>query len=146
MKFYFRNNINSSCIPSCQWALNVEPTCIWNDDIFLPRSFWYQNFSEVAFKFSLLKIKRDCAIRMSHWRQQMVDSAEHLISCHWLAFLSGFSHIQLIQISAPSTICWCQCDIQILVTKTSYWPDFSAILLLWYPQSLHGRLRATCSI
>ena len=42
-------------------------------------------------------------IRMSHWRQQMVDGAEHLISCHWLAFLSAFSHLQLIQNSAPST-------------------------------------------
>ena len=27
-------------IPRCQWALNVELTCIWNYDIFLPRSFW----------------------------------------------------------------------------------------------------------
>ena len=49
---------------------------------------------------------------MSHWRQQMVDGAEHLISCHWPAFLSAFSHLQLIQNSAPSTICWCQCDIR----------------------------------
>ena len=43
----------------------------------------------------------------------MVDGAEHLISCQWLAFLSAFSHLQLIQNSGPSTICWCQCDIQI---------------------------------
>ena len=50
---------------------------------------------------------------MSHWHQQMADGAEHLISCHWLAFLSDFSHLQLIQNSAPSTICWCQCDIRI---------------------------------
>ena len=27
----------------------------------------------------------------------MVDGAEHLISCHSLAFLSAFSHLQLIQ-------------------------------------------------
>ena len=43
----------------------------------------------------------------------MVDGAEHLISCHLLAFLSAFSHLQLIQNSAPSTICWCQWDIRI---------------------------------
>ena len=42
----------------------------------------------------------------------MVDGAEHLISCHWLAFLSAFSHLQLIQDLEPSTICWCQCDIR----------------------------------
>ena len=53
--------------------------------------------------------------RMSHWCQQMVDGAEHLISCDWLAFLSAFSHLQLIQNSAPSTICWCQCDIRIVI-------------------------------
>ena len=53
------------------------------------------------------------SIRMSHWRQQMVDGTEHLISCDWLAFLSVFSHLQLIQNSAPSTICWCHCDIWI---------------------------------
>ena len=46
------------------------------------------------------------SIKMSHWHQQMVDGADHLISCHWLAFLSAFSHLQLIQNSAPSTICW----------------------------------------
>ena len=53
-------------------------------------------------------------IRMSHWHKQMVDGAERLISCHWRAFLSAFSHSQLIQKSAPSTICWCQCDIRII--------------------------------
>ena len=56
-------------------------------------------------------------IPMSHWHQQMVDGAEHLISCDWLVFLSAFSHLQLIQNSALSTICWCQCDIQILKGK-----------------------------
>ena len=39
---------------------------------------------------------------ISHWRQQMVDGAEHLISCHWLPFLCAFSHLQLIQNSAPN--------------------------------------------
>ena len=53
------------------------------------------------------------SIRLSHWHKQMVDSVEHLISCHWLAFLSAFSHLQRIQNSAPSTVCWCQYDIQI---------------------------------
>ena len=43
----------------------------------------------------------------------MVDGAEHLIRCDWLAFLSAFSYLQLIQNTAPSTICWCQCDIRI---------------------------------
>ena len=30
-------------------------------------------------------------------RCAMVDGTEHLISCHWLAFPSAFSHLQLIQ-------------------------------------------------
>ena len=50
-----------------------------------------------------------------HIDTQMVDGAKHLISCHWLAFLSAFSHLQLIQNSVPSTICWCQCDILIAI-------------------------------
>ena len=52
-------------------------------------------------------------IPMSHWHQQMVDGAEHLISCDWLVFLSAFSHLQLIQNSVPFTIFWRQCDIWI---------------------------------
>ena len=58
---------------------------------------------------------------MSHWCQQMVDGAEHLINCDWLAFLSAFSHLQLIQNSAPSNICWCQCDIRINQTEVCLW-------------------------
>ena len=52
-------------------------------------------------------------IRMSHWHQQMVDGAEFWISCKWLKPLRKASQWQLIQCSAPSTICWCQCDIRI---------------------------------
>ena len=33
--------------------------------------------------------------------------------CHWLASLSAFSHLQLIQNSVPFTIFWRQCDIWI---------------------------------
>ena len=36
----------------------------------------------------------------------MVDGADLLIGCHWLGFLSDFSHLQLIQNLAPSTIMW----------------------------------------
>ena len=82
-------------------------------------SMWYlneQNNPAVTFSGKMWT----SYIRMSHWRQQMVDGAEHLISCHWLAFLSAFSHLQLIQNSAPSTICWCQCDIRIWKKKKSY--------------------------
>ena len=43
----------------------------------------------------------------------MVDGAQFGISCQRLAFLISLSHLQLIQNSAPSTIVWRQCDIQI---------------------------------
>ena len=33
-----------------------------------------------------------------------VDGDEHIISCHWLAFLGAFGHLQLIQNSVLSTI------------------------------------------
>ena len=36
-------------------------------------------------------------IRMSHWRHTMVDGAEFWISCKRPAFLSVFSHLQMIQ-------------------------------------------------
>ena len=52
-------------------------------------------------------------IWMSHWRHTMLDGTEFWISCYWLASRSKCSHRQLIQNSAPSTIVWCQCDIQI---------------------------------
>ena len=41
----------------------------------------------------------------------------YICHCHWLAFLSAFSHLQLIQNSAPSSICWCQSDIRIVSLK-----------------------------
>ena len=59
----------------------------------------------------------------------MVDGAEYLI---WLGFLSAFSHLQLIQNLAPSTICWCQCDIRIEIflgtnQKTIEWESFGIL-------------------
>ena len=50
---------------------------------------------------------------MSHWHQQMVDGADFWISCKWLKALKKASQWQLIKCSAPSTICWRQCDIRI---------------------------------
>ena len=61
---------------------------------------------------------RASTIRMSHWCHTMVDGAKFWISCQWLAFLSIFSRWQLIQNSAPSTIMWRQCDIQIRTILT----------------------------
>ena len=57
----------------------------------------------------------------------MVDGAEHLTSCHLLAFLSAFSYIQLMQNSSPSTIYWCQCDIQMMLNM-----DDPLALIEWY--------------
>ena len=47
------------------------------------------------------------------------------ISYQRLAFLSILSHWQLISNSAPSTIVWCQCDIQIALNSmmVQYWRD-----------------------
>ena len=53
------------------------------------------------------------SIWMSHKRHKMVDGAEFWISCQWLAYISILCCRQLIQNSAPSTICWCHCDIWI---------------------------------
>ena len=53
-------------------------------------------------------------IWMSHWHQQMVDGAEFWIDCKWLKALRKASQSQLIKCSAPSTICWCQCDFEIM--------------------------------
>ena len=50
---------------------------------------------------------------MSHWRHTMVDGTKFWISYQWLAYLSSFSHWQVIQNSTPSTIVWRQCDIWI---------------------------------
>ena len=85
----------------------------------LMRSFhpWCSNIS--IFPFS---------IWMSHWHQQMVDSAEFWISCKWLKALRKTSQSQLIKCSAPSTICWCQCDIGIIIAvmKTNIFFLFSS--------------------
>ena len=40
---------------------------------------------------------------MSHWHGQTIDGAEFWITCKWLAFLSSFSHLQVIQNKGP----WC---------------------------------------
>ena len=82
-------------------AFGVPPLCI---------------YSRVRSKFETYNLIMRCKeirIQMSLWHQQMVDSAEDLTSCHWIAFFSAFSHLHLVQNSASSTICWCQCDIQI---------------------------------
>ena len=55
----------------------------------------------------------DCKLYYSDWRHRMVDGAEFWISCKQPAFLSRFSHLQVIQNSAPSTTAWRQCDIRI---------------------------------
>ena len=58
----------------------------------------YMPSISVTANFTLMQITVQCVfiffchleIRMSHWRQQMVDGAEHLISCYWLAFNNWF--------------------------------------------------------
>ena len=52
-------------------------------------------------------------IPISHWLHMMVDGTEFWNICKLPAFLSNFSRLQVIQNSAPSTIVWCQCDIQL---------------------------------
>ena len=66
-------------------------------------------------------------IRMSHWHQQMVDGAEFWISCKWLKALRKASQSQLIKCSAPSTICWRQCDIRIV-----QWNNGSELTIFWF--------------
>ena len=56
---------------------------------------------------------------MSHWRHMTVDGAEFWISCKQPAFLSSFSHLQVIHNLVPSTIVWHQCDIWIGCTEKS---------------------------
>ena len=52
----------------------------------------------------------------------MVDGAEFWIGCKWLKALRKASQSQLIKCSAPSTICWRQCDIWMLpILDTNLW-------------------------
>ena len=52
-------------------------------------------------------------IQMPHWRHTMADGAKFWITCKRLKLLRKAGRLQLIQNSAPSTIVWRQCDIQI---------------------------------
>ena len=65
--------------------------------------------------------------RMSHWHQQMVDGAEFWISCKWLKVLRKASQWQLIKLSAPSNICWCQFDIRMHWNKQEYLFDHTLV-------------------
>ena len=76
---------------------------------------------------------------MSHWRHTMVDGAEFWISRQWLAFLSSFSHWQVIQNPAPSTIVWRQCDIRITTKLLSQKRHHLAIFCI----SLHWQRGTT---
>ena len=57
----------------------------------------------------------------------MIDAAEFWINCKLPAFLSSFSHLQVIQNLAPSTILWCQCDIQMALLNSF----FSVFIVLY---------------
>ena len=52
---------------------------------------------------------------MSHWHHMMIIGTEFWIGCERLRLLRKVSHWQLIQKSAPSTILWRQCDIQMVL-------------------------------
>ena len=121
---------DSKCSSSYSWVRNKEVELFMNlhsNDISAFHGCFSWNSSRPPFlrtnldrsgKFmhiQIYKVSMTMSIQMSHWHQQMVNGAEHLISGHWLAFLSAISHLQLIQNSTPSTICWCQCDIQIRI-------------------------------
>ena len=58
---------------------------------------------------------------MSHWRYMMLDGVKFWISYQQLAFLNSLCRLQLIQNSAPPTICWCQCDIRIDVLLSNFY-------------------------
>ena len=57
----------------------------------------------------------------------MVDGTKFLITCRRLKELRKASRLQLIQNSAPSTIYWCQCDIQMMLNM-----DDPLALIEWY--------------
>ena len=68
----------------------------------------------------------------------LVDGAEFWIICKWLKLLRKAGPLQLIQNSAPSTIVWCQCDIQIhtwhkmfsyLVLAEGHWKSLKIVIL-----------------
>ena len=73
---------------------NFEPSC--------------QQIFQILSQYSAAVKITLSVIRMSHWHQQMVDGAKFWITCKRLKVLRKASCLQLIQNSAPSTICWCQ--------------------------------------
>ena len=81
--------------------------CIHKFKIFLQLTYSFQVFPR--------------PIQLSHWHQH---GAKSWISCKWLKALRKASQWQLIKCSAPSTICWRQCDIRIdlhLILKKWVW-------------------------
>ena len=76
--------------------------CIHKFKIFLQLTYSFQVFPR--------------PIQLSHWHQH---GAKSWISCKWLKALRKASQWQLIKCSAPSTICWHQCDIQVLKCSVS---------------------------
>ena len=64
--------------------------------------FYYYNAPSLRRSFNFH------TILMSHWRSRATKGAEFWISCKRPAFLSNFSHLQLIQNSAPSVARWPQ--------------------------------------
>ena len=65
---------------------------------------------------------------MSHWRRRATEGAEFWISCKRPAFLSNFSHLQLIQNSPFSVARRRQCDIWIYHSWTEGWFDRSTLV------------------
>ena len=94
--------------------LPTNMTISWGHGLWTPNESFFQ-ISQIFWPIGYLDQPNDLwGIRMTHWCHTMVDGDEFWISCQWLTFLSILSHWQPIQNSAPSTMVWRQCDIQIL--------------------------------
>ena len=92
------------------------------DELMMTRSLYEAETSDTASQVwnnvrqvmeFLTRGYKNSFIRISHWRRQATEGLKFWISCKQPAFLSNFSHLQLIQNLAPSVARRCQCDIRI---------------------------------
>ena len=61
------------------------------------------------------------SIWMSHWCRRATEGAEFRNTCKWLAFLSSFSHLQVIQNKCP----WCSASAYVTAGLFISWNQAS---------------------
>ena len=76
--------------PPIESVLNGVSPFVKHNVYLIQKCQWHMKFRDATMYFCQAWKK---GIRMSYWHLQMVHGTDHLISCHWQAFLSAFSHL-----------------------------------------------------